>query len=180
MHDLRLSIRLLRKNPGFTWACLLALTIGIGANTAIFSIVNAILLRAAAAARRFNLFLTGIFSVAAVLLAISGVSAVISYSVMKRQQEIGIRIALGAQARDILKLVLGHGTKLVLIGVGTGIVAAVFSTRIVSSLLFGVSAIDPLTFIATSFLLGLVAILASYIPARKATRVNPVAALRGS
>ena len=112
--------------------------------------------------------------------AISGVYAVISYSVMKRQQEIGIRIALGAQARDILKLVLGHGTKLVLIGVGTGIVAAVFSTRIVSSLLFGVSAIDPLTFIATSFLLGLVAILASYIPARKATRVNPVAALRGS
>ena len=137
-------------------------------------------LAAATAARRFNLFLTGIFSVAAVLLAISGVYAVISYSVMKRQQEIGIRIALGAQARDILKLVLGHGTKLVLIGVGTGIVAAVFSTRIVSSLLFGVSAIDPLTFIATSFLLGLVAILASYIPARKATRVNPVVALRGS
>ncbi|HMG05929.1 MAG TPA: FtsX-like permease family protein, partial [Chthoniobacterales bacterium] len=107
-----------------------------------------------------------------------GVYAVISYSVMRRQQEIGIRIALGAQASDVFKLVVGYGIRLVFIGVGIGLVGALLSTRLVSTLLFGVSAIDPLVFVTGSALLIIVAIAASFLPARKAARVDPVVALR--
>jgi putative ABC transport system permease protein len=135
-------------------------------------------LSASVAARRFNLLLLGIFSGAALLLAVTGVYAVISYSVMRRQQEIGIRIALGAQASDVFKLVVGYGIRLVVIGVGIGLVGALLSTRLVSTLLFGVSAIDPLMFVTGSALLIIVAIAASFLPARKAARVDPVVALR--
>jgi predicted permease len=136
-------------------------------------------LSASTAARRFILLLVGIFSGAAVLLAISGVYAVISYSVTRRQQEIGIRIALGARSIDVMKLVLGQGTKLVSIGIIAGILAAILATRLVSSLLFGMSPIDPITFAAASLLLSIVAICGCYIPARRAIKTNPVIALRG-
>jgi ABC-type antimicrobial peptide transport system permease subunit len=129
-------------------------------------------------ARRFNLFLLGLFSGAAVLLAVTGVYAVMAYSVARRQQEIGIRIALGAQSRDVVKLVLGRGVRLVLIGVVVGTAGAIASTRLVSSLLFGVSALDPLVFALAATLLALVGISASYLPARRATAVDPIAALR--
>ena len=129
-------------------------------------------------ARRFNLLLLGLFSGAAVLLAVTGVYAVIAYSVMRRQQEIGIRIALGAQSRDVVKLVLGRGVRLVLIGVVVGTAGAVASTRLVSSLLFGVDALDPLAFAIAATLLALVGISASYLPARKAASFDPMVALR--
>ena len=129
-------------------------------------------------ARRFNLVLVGLFSGVAVLLAVTGVYAVMAYSVMRRQQEIGIRIALGAQSRDVVKLVLGHGARLVLIGVVVGTAGALASTRLVSSLLFGVSALDPLVFAIAAALLALVGISASYLPARSATAVDPIVALR--
>lgn len=129
-------------------------------------------------ARRFSLLLLGLFSGVALLLAVTGVYAVMAYSVMRRQQEIGIRIALGAQSRDVVKLVLGRGVRLVLIGVVVGTAGAVASTRLVSSLLFGVSALDPLVFALAATLLALVGISASYLPARKATAVDPIVALR--
>jgi ABC-type antimicrobial peptide transport system permease subunit len=101
-----------------------------------------------------------------------------AYSVMRRQQEIGIRIALGAQSRDVVKLVLGRGVRLVLIGVVVGTTGAVASTRLVSSLLFGVSALDPLVFALAATLLALVGVSASYLPARRAAAVDPIVALR--
>lgn len=131
------------------------------------------------AARRFNLVLLLVFAAAAVMLAVTGVYAVMSYAVTQRTPEIGIRIALGAQARDVLKLVLGQGIKLVAIGVVLGIAGGLISTRLVASLLFGVSAIDPVSFASAALLLGIVALSASYFPARKAARVAPVVALRG-
>ncbi len=129
-------------------------------------------------ARRFSLLLLGLFSGVAVLLAVTGVYAVMAYSVMRRQQEIGIRIALGAQSRDVVKLVLGRGLRLVLIGVVVGTAGAVASTRLVSSLLFGVSALDPVVFAMAATLLALVGVSASYLPARRATAVDPIVALR--
>lgn len=135
-------------------------------------------LSASIGARRFNLLLLGLFSGAAVLLAVTGVYAVMAYSVMRRQQEIGIRIALGAQSRDVIMLVLGRGVRLVLIGVVVGTAGAVASTRLVSSLLFGVSALDPLVFAMAATLLALVGAGASYLPARRATAVDPIVALR--
>ena len=101
-----------------------------------------------------------------------------SYSVSRRRQEIGIRIALGAQTRDILRLVLGRGIKLVIIGVVLGGIGALVSTRLVASLLFAVSAFDPLAFSLASLLLAGVGISTSYFPARQATAVDPMTALR--
>ncbi|MEP6686420.1 MAG: ABC transporter permease, partial [Verrucomicrobiota bacterium] len=106
-------------------------------------------LSSSTAGRRFNLLLLTIFAGTAVLLAVTGVYAVMSYSVTRRNQEIGIRIALGAQPGDVVKLVLGKGVRLVVIGVSVGIVGAVFSTRLLSSLLYGVRPLDPLTFALT-------------------------------
>jgi putative ABC transport system permease protein len=135
-------------------------------------------LSASMAPKRFNVLLLTIFACVALLLAITGVYAVMSYWVTQRSQEIGIRIALGAQRGDVLKLVLGQGLKLVLIGSVIGLVGGFVATRFLSSLLFGVSAIDPIIFALTPLTLLLVALFACYIPAWKATKVDPLIALR--
>jgi putative ABC transport system permease protein len=128
--------------------------------------------------RRFLMTLMGIFATLALVLTIIGLYGVISYLVNQRTQEIGIRMALGAQMRDILGMVLKQGMLLVLTGVGLGLGAAWLLTRLMSRLLYQVSATDPLTFIVISLLLVTVALLACYIPARRATKVDPLVALR--
>ena len=135
-------------------------------------------LSAAVAQRRFNVLLLTIFAAAALLLTTSGIYAVISYSVVQRTNEIGLRMALGAQRSDVLKVVVGQGLKLVLIGVVMGLAAAFAFNRILSSLLFGVSTVDPITFAVMPLLLIGVALLASFNPARRATKIDPVIALR--
>jgi len=114
----------------------------------------------------------------ALTLGIIGIYGVMSYTVSQRKREIGIRLALGAQGGDVLHMVLRQGTKLALLGVVIGIVAALGLTRLMTNLLFGVTAHDPLTFVAVAALLILIALLACYIPARRATLVNPMVALR--
>ena len=127
---------------------------------------------------RFNLILIGIFGAIALTLAAVGLYGVMAYSVTQRSHELGIRIAVGASPRDILRLVLGQGIRMTLLGAGIGLVVSLAVTRALSSLLFGVSATDPLTFIAVPVVLAFVAALACYLPARRAMRVDPIIALR--
>jgi len=122
--------------------------------------------------------LGGIFSVFALALACLGLYGVLSFAVVQRTREIGVRIALGAERWDVLSLVIGKGLKLVLFGSVIGLIGALAATRLVSSLLYGVSAIDPLTFAGVSLLLVSVAVLASWLPGRRATKVDPMEALR--
>jgi predicted permease len=126
----------------------------------------------------FTLVMLGIAGAMALALGIIGIYGVVSYTVSQRQREIGIRLALGAQGGDVLQMVLRQGTKLALMGVVIGIVAALGLTRLMTNLLFGVTPHDPLTFVAVAAILILVALLACYIPARRATLVDPVVALR--
>ena len=130
------------------------------------------------AQRRFSMILLGSFAAGALLLATLGIYGVISYLVGQRTHELGIRVALGAKRIDILRLVLGHGMKMTIAGIGIGLMAAFGLTRLIKTMLFGVSPADPVTFIAISGLLALVAFLACYIPARRATKVDPLVALR--
>ncbi|HEX8891841.1 MAG TPA: ABC transporter permease [Terriglobales bacterium] len=130
------------------------------------------------AARQLTMMLLGVFAGLALLLACVGIYGVISYFVGQRTQEIGIRMALGAQRSDILQLVLGEGTKMALLGATVGIAASLGLTRLMAKQLYGVSAHDPFTYVSVALLLILVAIAACYIPARRAMRVDPMASLR--
>jgi ABC-type antimicrobial peptide transport system permease subunit len=127
---------------------------------------------------RFAGILLSIFGAIALVLALAGLSGLIAYSVSQRTREIGVRIALGATMRDVLKLVIGEGMLLTLIGMAAGMGAAFGLTRFLSDLLYGMSAIDPLTFGAIALLLIGVAFVACWLPARRATKVDPMIALR--
>ena len=128
--------------------------------------------------RRFTMLLMSIFSACALILAMAGIYGVISYSVALRTREFGVRMALGAAPRQLLRLVLGEGMRPVLLGIVIGIVGGLFLARTMQSLLFGVSSTDPLTFAAVAFALVAVAAAACYLPARRATRIDPLVALR--
>jgi putative ABC transport system permease protein len=135
-------------------------------------------LESASTQTRSMMLLIGVFSVTALILAVVGIYGVIAYSVAQRTQELGIRIALGAGSSDIFRLVIGNGLKLAASGILVGLVASFVLTRLMASLLFQTSATDPITFVASAALFAVAAMLASYLPARRAMRINPTDALR--
>ncbi|HEY7546994.1 MAG TPA: FtsX-like permease family protein, partial [Blastocatellia bacterium] len=130
------------------------------------------------APRRFSMMLFTLFAAVALLLVAVGIYGVMSYSVTQRTHEMGIRMALGAKRSDVVRLVVGHGMMLAVGGIAAGAAAALGVTRLMESMLFGVEATDPITFIAVSILLALVAFASCYFPARRATKVDPMTALR--
>jgi putative ABC transport system permease protein len=133
---------------------------------------------ASVAQRRFTSLLCSIFAGAGLLLAVVGLFGVMSYSVARRTHEIGVRVAVGAQKTDILRLIIREGMSITLAGIGIGLVGSLALSRVLKSQLFGVSATDPLTFLGVVWALSLVALVACYVPARRATRVDPLVALR--
>ncbi len=128
--------------------------------------------------RRFNLILIGFFGIVALLLATAGVFGVMAYSVSRRTREIGVRVALGASSGDVLRMILSQGLRTILIGIALGLAGSLALTRTIRSLLFDVSPNDPITLAGVVLLLGSVAMLACYVPARRAMRVDPIVALR--
>jgi putative ABC transport system permease protein len=127
---------------------------------------------------RLNLMLLASFAVVALILAVVGIYGVMAYSVTQRTHEIGIRMALGARQSDVLGMIIGQGMKLAVVGLAIGVGAAWLATRAMASLLFGVSATDPATFAVIAVILGVVALGACFVPARRATKVDPMVALR--
>ena len=130
------------------------------------------------ARQRFSMNLLAVFAACALILAAIGIYGVLSYSVTQRTQEFGIRLALGARQRDVLRLVLRDGIALIMIGMAAGLAGSFAVTRAMTSLLFGVSAADPVTFVGVALVSSSVALLACYLPAHKATKVDPMLALR--
>jgi putative ABC transport system permease protein len=135
-------------------------------------------LERAQARPRFLTLLLGLFSAVALAIATVGIYGVVSYSVARRTKEFGLRMVLGAQGRDVLGLVMKQGAGMVLAGLGVGLVAALLLTRLMASLLFGVTTTDPATFLSVTAILAVVALAACYIPARRATKVDPIHTLR--
>lgn len=176
LQDIRYGIRMLLKNPGFTSIAVLTLSLGIGANTAIFSVDR--LVSDSLKARRFNVALLGVFAGLALLLALTGVYGVMSFVTRQRTHEIGVRVAMGAGTRDIASLVLGHGFKLAIVGTVLGALAAFALTRLMSALLFGITPTDPATFAIVVVVLPAIALVACYVPARRAMKIDPLVALR--
>jgi putative ABC transport system permease protein len=130
------------------------------------------------ASRRLILWLLGLFAGIALILSAAGLYGVISYLVAQRTREIGMRMALGAQTRDVLRLVMGQGAGLTAAGIVLGLLGALAATRVLENLLYGVSARDPLTFASIAALLALVALAATWLPARRASQVDPIVAIR--
>jgi putative ABC transport system permease protein len=128
--------------------------------------------------RRFAMLLLGSFAGVALILASIGLYGVMSFMVTQRARELGVRVALGASTREVLTMVLGQGVKLAGIGVAIGLVASLLLTRLMAKMVFSVSTTDPITFIAISVTLITVALVASYLPARRATKADPIVALR--
>ena len=128
--------------------------------------------------RRFSMTVIGVFAALALLMSSIGIYGVLAYLVDQRTSEIGVRMALGADRGDILRLVLRQGLVLAAIGIAVGLVGAVFAARAIANMLFGVSPFDPVTFAGIALALTMVAALACYLPARRATRVDPLTALR--
>jgi predicted lysophospholipase L1 biosynthesis ABC-type transport system permease subunit len=242
--DVKFAARLLLKHPGFTTVATLVLALGIGANTAIFSVVYAVLLRPlpyadqdrivslqtlwrsfsglrsqvsapdfhdwhdqarsfdamaayasgqssvnvggvaeatidrAMSTSRFQTLLLGLFASVALLLAMAGVYGLVSFTVSQRTSELGLRMALGAQPREIVVLTLSSGLRLTLAGIAIGWISSIALARVIASMLFATSAHDPLTFAAVPLLLLVVAALGAMAPAIRAARVDPVVALR--
>ena len=135
-------------------------------------------LAASVAEPRFNMLLVGSFALLALVLATLGIYGVVAYSAAERTREIGVRIALGAGRADVFRLMLGQGLVLTALGLGLGLAASLAAHRLMSSLVYGVTTTDPLTFASVAMILGAVALLAAYVPARRATRVDPLVALR--
>jgi putative ABC transport system permease protein len=130
------------------------------------------------AARRLNLTLLGAFAVIALVLSTAGLYGVISYTISQRTRELGIRMALGAQPSDVVKLVVRQGVVLAALGVGAGLVGAFGLSRLLERLIYGVSTRDPLTFGSLALLMGAIALLATWMPARRASRVDPIIAIK--
>jgi len=135
-------------------------------------------LGAAVAQPRFSALLFGLFALLALSLAAVGLYGVMAYTVSQRTREVGVRMALGAQTADVMRLMIAQGMKLTLLGVGVGLTGAFALTRLMKTLLFGVSATDPLTFAVVALSLSLVALAACYLPSRRAAKVDPLLALR--
>lgn len=168
-----------RGNPAAAAPDVARIVRAVDANVGIDAMIPLDRLVASSVARpRFYAVLLGVFAGVAGLLAAIGIYGVLAYAVMQRTQEIGIRMALGAQRAQVLALVLRQGAILTATGVALGLAGAAGVTRLLQSMLFGVTPLDPATFAAASLMFGLVATLASYLPARRATRVDPMVALR--
>jgi putative ABC transport system permease protein len=135
-------------------------------------------LSATLARRRLSALLTGAFAAMALLLSAIGIYGVLSWTITERTKELGIRLALGAQPRDALRLVIGHGMKLTAVGLASGLLGSLLAGKAMQGMLFGVGAYDPATFVVITGILALTALLACYLPARRATKVDPIVALR--
>jgi ABC-type antimicrobial peptide transport system permease subunit len=170
IQDLRYALRLLRRSPLFTAAIVLTLAIGVGATTATFSVVNAVLIR--------PLPFAHLFAAVAVVIAAVGVYGVLACSVTERTREIGLRMALGAGRSGVIGLVIREGMATALGGVAAGMVGAAAISRVLEALVFGLTVRDPATYGVVAGVLSLVALAACAVPALRASRIDPMVALR--